>query len=456
MALRPFARHPKSGDEEVEETTPDETNEVDQFFSNDRRRRADRPADDPQPPEVADAEPVEVIGDLENSGWYPDASDPSLMRYWDGFHLTGQLLHVHSRADDAEGVVLSRSSDEGGSAADGHEAELPRESDSELASSVESLPALNQADGVFLPPSLTLVGPPATPTPAVPESASESAGSAPDQVVGDRAPADGVDAGVPGPAPADEVDADEVDADEVDAAEVDAAEVDAAGHDPAPAHEVIAGGQDRAPAGPVRASRVARQDPDGHGHDQDDSRPKVTSAGSGPVIGGAAGEANRWAKEAEKAVARATNVGSPETWQEAARIAAVVSEMSQTLQAAAEADRAATQLAEAAREAAQRSRAAAQKSADADRAVQQAQRAAQEATDAAQRARQRAVEAKEAAERASQVVPTLVEAEKVAATAAADAQRKAQSLGEIVGTASKADTPAAWSEALRLASVAVA
>ena len=49
-----------------------------------------------------------------------------------------------------------------------------------------------------------------------------------------------------------------------------------------------------------------------------------------------------------------------------------------------------------------------------------------------------------------------MEAEKVAATAAADAQRKAQSLGEIVGTASKADTPAAWSEALRLASVAVA
>jgi hypothetical protein len=424
MALRPFARHPKSGEEE-EETSPDGTNEVDQFFSNERRRRTDRPVDDPQPAEAVDPGPVEVIGDLGSSGWYPDASDPSLMRYWDGFHLTGQVLHVHSRAEDAEGVVRPPASDEAGSAAGRREADLPQESDSDLASSVESLPALNQPDGVFLPPSLTLVGPPATTTPAVPESASEPVGSAPDQAVGDPVPADEVNA-ADGLAPADKVSAD--------------------GHDPAPAD-----------AAPVSASRVATPDRDGgQGHDQDDSRPTVTSTGSGPVVGGAAGEASRWAKEAEKAVARATTVGSPETWQEAARIAAVVSEMSQTLQAAAEADRAAAQLAEAAREAAQRARAAAQKSADADRAVQQAQRAAQEATDAAQRARQRAVEATEAAERASQAVPSLVEAEKVAATAAADAQRKAQSLGEIVGTASKADTPAAWSEALRLASVAVA
>lgn len=453
MALRPFARHPKSG-EEVEETSPDETNEVDQFFSNERRRRTDRPVDDPQPAEAVDTGPAEVIGDLGSSGWYPDASDPSLMRYWDGFHLTGQVLHVHSRSDDTEGVVRPPATGEGGSAAGRLEADLPQESDPELASSVESLPALNQADGVFLPPSLTLVGPPATATPAVPESASEPVGSAPDQAVGDPAPADEAKA-ADGLAPADEASDDGHDPAPADEASDD-------GHDPAPADEASEAGDDPAPApaAPVSAmsaSRVATPGPDrGQGRDEDDSRPTVTSKDSGPVIGGAAGEANRWAKEAEKAVARATTVGSPETWQEAARIAAVVSEMSQTLQAAAEADRAAEQLAGAAREAAQRARAAAQKSADADRAVQQAQRAAQEATDAAQRARQRAAEATEAAERASQAVPSLVEAEKVAATAAADAERKAQSLGEIVGTASKADTPAAWSEALRLASAAVA
>ncbi len=105
MALRPFARHPKSGgeEEEEEETTPEATNEVDQFFSNDRRRRADHPADGPPPAESTDApavtadEPAEVIGELGSSGWYPDANDPGLMRYWDGFHLTGQVVHVHSR-----------------------------------------------------------------------------------------------------------------------------------------------------------------------------------------------------------------------------------------------------------------------------------------------------------------------------------------------------------------------
>jgi hypothetical protein len=425
MALRPFARHPKSGEEEVEDgTAPDETNEVDQFFSNERRHHADPPADEPQAVETAAEAPAEVIGDLGSSGWYPDARDPGLMRYWDGFHLTGQVLHVHSRSSDAEGAVSPPGSDDGGPTVHRRESDVSLEPDAELASSVESLPALNQADGVFLAPSLTLVGSPETASPAVPESASESVSSAPDREVDDEAPAGEVDQPVDEEAPADEE--------------------DASSHVEPPADE-------------VSASHVATATPDGRdGRGQDGPGPKVTSTGPSPVVGGAAGEATRWAKEAEKAVARATAVGSPETWQEAARIAAVVSEMSQTLQAAAEADRAAATLAGAAREAAQRARAAAQKSADADQAVQLAQRAAREAADAAERARKRAVEATGAAELASQVVPGLVEAEKAAATAAADAQRKAQSLGEIVGTASKSDTPAAWSEALRLASAAVA
>ena len=72
--------------------------------------------------------------------------------------------------------------------------------------------------------------------------------------------------------------------------------------------------------------------------DADDSRPQASLAFGRPAVVGAAGEAEKWAKEAEKAVARASSVGTPETWQEAARLAVVVSEMAQTLQAAAQAD----------------------------------------------------------------------------------------------------------------------
>ena len=188
----------------------------------------------------------------------------------------------------------------------------------------------------------------------------------------------------------------------------------------------------------------------------DDSRPEPSVAFGRPVVAGAAAEAKKWAQEAEKAVARASSVGTPETWQEAARLAVVVSEMAQTLQAAAEATQVAAQKADAAQEAAQQSRAAAQRSADAGQADQQAQKAAQEADDAAKRARQAAVEAKQAADRASQALPSFVETEKAAAQEAADAQKEAQRLQEIVGKASKSDTPSAWSEALKLSTAAVA
>ena len=43
MALRPFARNPKT--DEDEETTEDPANEVDQFFSTERRRQKDEAVD---------------------------------------------------------------------------------------------------------------------------------------------------------------------------------------------------------------------------------------------------------------------------------------------------------------------------------------------------------------------------------------------------------------------------
>ena len=184
MALRPFGRNPKSGEEA--EPTPDEESEVDQFFSAERRRRGNRPADDTHPSETGqsgDAGPrddaavagqVPAIADYGVAGWYPDADDPGLMRYWDGFHLTGQVLHVHARASDAEEGGGPTQADGSGAAGNRRADDGAQARDSELASSIESLPPLNQEDGVFLPPSLTLVEPRAGGSPAVPDSLSES------------------------------------------------------------------------------------------------------------------------------------------------------------------------------------------------------------------------------------------------------------------------------------------
>jgi hypothetical protein len=132
---------------------------------------------------------------------------------------------------------------------------------------------------------------------------------------------------------------------------------------------------------------------------------------------------DNWAEEAEKAVARAHAVGTSAAWREATQAAIVVSEMAQTMQAAAEAKQTAEQKAQAAKEAAQVAEVASQAAAD---AIQTAARTAQAAPDAAEGAR-------------------------VAAQAAAAAKHKARELEGIVAKARAANTPAAWSEALQLA-----
>jgi len=168
-----------------------------------------------------------------------------------------------------------------------------------------------------------------------------------------------------------------------------------------------------------------------------------------PKAGGVPGEATSWAEQTEQAVARATAAGTPETWQEAARVAAVVAEMAQTMQVAAGAAQVASQREEAARRAAEQAEAAARKAADAKRDAEQAARAAEQTAAAAKRAEQAAAETKREADRTAEEAPKLDQAAKVAAQASADAHRKAQSLEGIVAAASSANTPAAWSEALK-------
>ena len=87
--MRPFARHPKRKAED--DQTPNAADEFAQFFSNDPR-----PSEPPAEPVAAVEPPAPAVTMEEQSsaGWYPDTKDPGLMRYWDGFHLTGQTMRV--------------------------------------------------------------------------------------------------------------------------------------------------------------------------------------------------------------------------------------------------------------------------------------------------------------------------------------------------------------------------
>jgi hypothetical protein len=380
MALRPFSRNPKPDDQGESAEPP--SNEVEQFFSAELRRQGNAPTDEPEAPADTPA-PAISVKDPGDAGWYPDATDPGLMRYWDGFHLTGQILHVHSRAEDG--------------AAGAAEEGVRKPEASEPVPAVEAKAGAG-ADAALPPPSLTLVGPGEESAPMVPESDRRS------NTLNETGGADSEPAEAP---------------------------------------------DDRSDTVPDSGSERSEIN--------DGRRPVPTPAppaARAPAPEGV-GEPSRWAKKAEQAVARAVAAGTPESWKEAADVAAVVSQMAQTLQVAARAEQEANGMAAEAQEAAQRAQVAAQKSADANRTVQQAQQAAEDADAAAKRARQAAADAQEAAKRASQVVPTFIETEKAAAQVAAEAQRKAQRLAEIVGRAKQADTPEAWSEALRLSSATV-
>ena len=170
---------------------------------------------------------------------------------------------------------------------------------------------------------------------------------------------------------------------------------------------------------------------------------------------GATDGADNWGKDTERAVIRALTVDTPEAWQQAAQAAVVVSQMAQTMQAAADAKQTARQTAEAAEAAAETARVATHTATDARETAERMAKSAQEAAETARLAAQKAVEAKEDAERKAQEAPKIAEKAEVAARAAADAKHKAQDLEKLVAKARSANTPSAWSEALKLAELAV-
>ncbi len=99
MALLPFSRQGKKRDEE---TAVDGSNQVAEFFSNDPRSR-DSSGEAARPDQMTERQtPAMLAQDHAEPGWYPDAADPGMMRYWDGFHMTGQTVRVDPTTASAE------------------------------------------------------------------------------------------------------------------------------------------------------------------------------------------------------------------------------------------------------------------------------------------------------------------------------------------------------------------
>ena len=395
MAPRPFARHPKETAEE--KSSLGEADEFAQFFSNDRHPEDPSTGDSRRDQLPAQEMPAIALEDHGGAGWYPDATDPGLMRYWDGFHLTGQVMHVHARAGEA-GVeapaTATVNDDESATNSSQRSTDLQPPFRPRIVSLDELQPiAEHDEDATPPPPSPVWVGLESSDEPAV------AATSPTEPVIG-----------------AEEAESEEAESEDEE-------------------------------AGAAVVTGVFKSDDRGG-----------RSAAS-PTIGSSedsssreAVEVSHWAEKTEMAVARAREIGTPQAWQQAAQSAVVVSEIAQTLQAAADAKQLAADLDNEAQEAAQRANVAAQMASDADLAVQQSAKAAEQAAEAAKVAEQAAAVAKQTAEQAAEAAPKLAELARVAAKAATGADHKAQGLDEIVARASTANTAESWSEALRLSS----
>jgi hypothetical protein len=423
MGLRPFSRHSK---ESAEETPSNGSNDVAPFFST-ALRPADAAAEAVRPNQVPAQEvPTVVLEEHGGAGWYPDATDPGLMRYWDGFHLTGQVMHVHARAGEAEAAAPATAAVEADDSSVNAE---PPASDAPAAGTrvtdVRATDLLAPFPSQFV--ALDEPGPfggggrsveqPPSSVPAAPVADASSADVVASVDSDDSPPARSEDIGESG------------------------AGVSGGGQAEV-GDEGEGTGNDLAVAGFKNSDRR-----------QESAFSSIDSLAR-PSSQGGADRAGNWAEEAERAVQKAKELGTPQAWQEAAEVAAVVSEMAQIMRVAAEATRVADQMGRSAKDAAQRADLAAQKASDANQSAQRTAKAAREAAEEAKMADEAAVAAKQAAEQTAEAAPKLAEQAKVAAQTAAEADGKARGLEAIVAKACNSNTPAAWSEALRLSSEA--
>ena len=442
MALRPFARHPKrKADDET--TPPNAADEFAQFFSNDPRPD-DAPSEPPAAPVTEPPAPAVAMEEQSAAGWYPDTKDPGLMRYWDGFHLTGQTMRV-GPPPPVEPVDKPSVDTPEPNVATAVVAQSPSPSPARyatdlLAPDVPPTPLLGSrllpgagGDEVTAPEP-----PPAAPSDrSAPTAPATSSGPEPGIVVA-PAPAPGFPTAPAAPAtPA---------APAAPVAPVSPAVPLAAAAPVAPA----------VPAASTVTPPVASAADDGV-DDREDGKEVAATSETGstgatrPSSEAATDRTNSWAERTEQAVTRAQATGTPEAWQEAAKAAAVVSEMAQTMQAAADLRQSAEQLGKVAEEARRRADEAEEAAAEARRTVDETAQAAKQAAEASEAAARKAEEARRKAERATEATPRVADRAKDAAQAAAGAKRRAQMVEEIVARAHNADTPEAWSEARRSA-----
>ena len=464
MALRPFGRNQKKKADE--NTSPNATDEFAQFFSNDPR--TDEPS--AQTPEVSWTpdlpSPAVTMEEQSAAGWYPDTKDPGLMRYWDGFHLTGQTMRVGPERPAAPEPV-----DEGPAAAPGPEEGPPpvatqpgagasaRSATDLLAPDVPKVPLLG---GGSLP-AMTGAGD-AAPSQALPAGAAGTDVSSPSD--GEPAKAD-LDSGAglaapeaPASPPAPPAHAAPASAPPAPApappAPAPAPPAPApAPPAPAPAPAPPAPAPAPAPPAPAAAAPAPGASASAASAAPAPAAPTPADSGTESDTDKDTDEISHWAERTEQAVARAEATGTPEAWHEAAEAAAVVSEMAQTMQAAADIQKSAQELDRAAREAQLSADDAEKAVTEAKRTVERTARSAREAAEAADIAARAASDAEAKAQRAIDATPEVARRAQEAVEAAAGAKRRAQRVEEIVAKARRTDTAEAWREARRSAELAL-
>jgi len=414
MDLRPFTRKNKAADE----TAPAPSDEFAQFYSSESQHNA-APAEGAAVNQtVTPPGPTVTMDEDSVPGWYPDSLDAGLLRYWDGFHLTGQTLRIDAPEPEDEPTAASTPEPHGDVDAtlapnttviDLPPAQPFTPPTAEAASGVQPVYAAPPARPAEPAPS------PFTPLLGTPPSLAHEEGGALGTRPDDQPPT------TPEPTSTFTVLASSVSAERSSAT---------------------------IPLGPVGDDTPTAESPDAGAEAESEEADVEEAEVTDTVAAAKEGDiANHWAEETEKTVARAESLGTPEAWQDVARAAGVVTDMAQVMRAAADTAQTAARMERAARDAERRAETAALKAEESPQAVQKTAQVAAEAAKAAKEAAHAAAKAKQIAEQTAQEAPEMVEAAEVAGRAAAEARRRARAIEEIVAKARATNTPGAWSKA---------